>query len=128
MMERILQEIEILQKQYGELEYDPNGSWILFKKFKLPPGWYREETELLVKIPSGYPSTPPDNFYVPVGFKLANGKPINAYTESHPFLNKQWGQFSYHIDGEWSPSKNILEGDNLISFMLKVHGRLKEAN
>jgi len=128
MIERILQEIEILQKQYGELEYDPNGSWIVFKKFKLPPGWYRDETELLVNIPSGYPSTPPNNFYVPVGFKLANGKPINAYTESQTFLNKQWGQFSYHIDGEWNPSKNILEGDNLVSFMLKVNERLKEAN
>lgn len=128
MIERILQEIKILQKQYGELEYDPDGSWILFKKFKLPPGWNREHTELLVNIPSGYPSTPPNNFYVPIGFKLTSGQKIDAYTEPHPFLNRQWGQFSYHIDGEWNPTENILEGDNLLSFMLKVHERLKEAN
>jgi len=79
MMERILQEIKILQKQYGELEYDPNGSWILFKKFKLSPGWNRDYTELLVKIPNSYPSIPPDNFFVPLDFKLASGQKIDAY-------------------------------------------------
>jgi len=128
MIERILQEIEILQKQYGELEYDPNGSWIVFKKFKLPPGWYREETELLVIIPSGYPSTPPNNFFVPIGFRLANGNQASNYSEPVAYLNRQWGQFSYHLDGEWNPSEKIFEGDNLLSFMLKVCERLKEAN
>ena len=128
MIERILQEIKILQKQYGELEYDPNGSWILFKKFKLPPGWYKEYTELLINIPSGYPSISPDNFYVPPGFKLASEQKIDRYTEGPTFLGRTWGQFSYHIDGEWNPSENILEGNNLTSFMLKVIDRLKEAN
>lgn len=128
MIERILQEIEILQKQYGELEYDPNGSWVLFKKFKLPPGWYKEYTELLINIPSVYPSIPPDNFYVPTGFKLASEQKIDRYDEGPKFLGRTWGQFSYHIDGEWNPSDNILDGDNLMSFMLKVVDRLKEAN
>jgi len=128
MIERILQEIEILQKQYGELEHDPNGNWILIKEFKLPPGWYKEYTELLINIPSGYPSIPPDNFFVPTGFKLANGQKIDRYTEGYPFLGRQWGQFSYHIDGDWNPSENILDGHNLMSFMLKVLERLREAN
>lgn len=129
MIERIMQEVELLQKQYGELEYDPNGSWVLFKKFKLPSGWHVNETELLVNIRSGYPSIPPDNFFVPAGFKLANGQKIDAYTEgNYVFFGRQWGQFSYHIDGEWKPSANILEGDNLMSFMLNVIKRLKEAS
>ena len=128
MIERRLQEVELSRNQYGDLEYVPNVEWILFKKFKLPPGWNRDVTELLVIVPAGYPSTPPDNFFVPVGFKLANGQPINAYTESHTHIGRQWGQFSYHIDGEWRPASNILEGDNLQTFMLKVLDRLKEAN
>jgi hypothetical protein len=128
MIERILQEIEILQKQYGELEYDPNGSWVIFKKFKLPHGWSSEHTELMILIQSGYPSIPPDNFFVPIGFKLTNGNQIGNYSEPVTHLNRPWGQFSYHIDGEWNPSTNILEGDNLMSFMLKVIDRLKEAS
>jgi len=128
MIERLLQEVEILQKQYGELEHDPNVTWILFKEFKLPPGWYKECTELLIKVPSGYPSIPPDNFFVPAGFKLASGQSIDRCTPAPPFLDREWLQFSYHIEGEWNPSENILEGDNLMSFMLKVLERLKELN
>jgi len=98
MMDRILQEIEILQKQYGELEYDLNEGWILFKKFKLPPGWNSDHTKLLIKIPNSYPSIPPDNFFTPLGFKLASGQKIDAYTEeNHMFLDRQWGQFSYRL-------------------------------
>lgn len=128
MLKRILQEVELLRNKYGDLECDPDGNWILFTRFKVPPGWNREYTELLVNIPPGYPSTPPDNFYVPVGFKLANGQDPNAYTEGHPFLERQWGQFSYHSDGGWNPSENVLDGDNLQSFMLKVVDRLREAD
>ena len=126
MNERILQEITLLQGKYGKLEYGPNLEWVLFKEFKLPLGWNKDVTELLVNIPAGYPSTPPDNFFVPVGFRLASeGSPSN-YTESTTLIGRQWGQFSYHVDGEWRPSANLLEGDNLLSFMIKVMDRLKE--
>jgi hypothetical protein len=128
MIERRLQEVELLRKQYGELEYGPNVEWILFKKFKLPPGWDREHTELLVLVEAGYPSTPPNNFYVPVGFKLASGQTIGNYTESHTHIGRSWGQFSYHIDGEWRPANNILDGDNLQTFTIKVLDRLREAS
>ena len=128
MIERLLQEIELLQKQYGELEHDPNLTWILFKEFKLPPGWYKECTELLIKIPIGYPSIPPDNFFVPTGFKLANGQSIDRCTPAGTIIGKDWLQFSYHSEGDWSPSENLLEGDNLMSFMLKILDRLNEAN
>ncbi len=128
MLERIQEEIELLQKQYGAIEYGPKVEWILFKEFKLPPGWDRKKTELLVLIPPGYPSTPPDNFYVPVGFKTGNNTPIKAYSEPVPHLGRSWGQFSYHLDGEWHPSANILDGDNVLTFMLKVLERLRELN
>ena len=94
MIERRLQEIKLLEKKYGDLEYGQNGEWILFKKFPLVSGWNKKETELLVNVSAGYPSTPPNNFFVPVGFKLANGNSINAYTEPHTHLDRQWRQFS----------------------------------
>lgn len=128
MIERILQEIQPLQNKYGALECGPNAEWILFKEFKLPPGWDREVTELLIIIPPGYPSTPPDNFFVPMGFKLASGAQVANYTEGPMYLEKQWGQFSYHIDGDWHPAADILGGDNLLSFTIKVLDRLKELN
>lgn len=128
MKERIQQEVKLLQKKYGALECGPNLEYVLFKEFKLPSGWNRDVSELLVIIPAGYPSTPPDNFFIPVGFRLASGSSPSCYSEFVSHIGRQWGQFSYHVDGEWHPTSNILEGDNLLSFMIKVLDRLKELN
>lgn len=129
MLDRRLEEIKLLEKEYGELEYDPEIAWILFKKFKVPSGWNKNVIELLIIIPPAYPSTAPDNFYVPLDFRLDNNQLGDCHTESPVnLIERQWGQFSYHLDGEWHPSSNILEGDNLLSFMLKVIERLEAAN
>lgn len=129
MLDRRLQEIELLRKKYGPLEHGANLEWILFKEFPLPPGWNRTTTPLLVLIPPGYPMTPPDNFYVPIGFRLASGATPTNYSEPVSHLGQQWGQFSVHVQKEqWNPKADILEGDNLLTFMLGVERRLREVN
>lgn len=129
MLDRRLQEIELLRKKYGPLEHGSNLEWILFKDFLLPPGWNRTTTPLLVLIPPGYPMTPPDNFYVPIGFRLASGAMPSNFNEGQSHLGQQWGQFSLHVKKEgWSPKANILEGDNLLTFMIGVERRLGEVN
>jgi Prokaryotic E2 family E len=129
MLERRQKEIELLRRKYGPLEHGENFDWVLFKEFPLPSGWNREKTPLLILIPAGYPMTPPDNFYVPLGFRLASAGLPSNYSEPANHLGRQWGQFSFHADqGRWNPSADLLEGDNLLTFMLLVEGRLKEVN
>jgi len=128
LLDRRLQEIELLRKKYGPLEYGANLEWILFKEFPLPPGWNKTTTPLLVLIPPGYPMIPPDNFYVPIGFRLASGAMPSNYGEGQSHLGQQWGQFSFHVKELWSPKADILEGDNLLTFMLGAERRLSEVN
>lgn len=129
MLERRRKEIELLRKKYGPLRHGDNLDWVLFNEFHLPAGWNREKTQLLVLIPPGYPVTPPDNFYVPIGFRSASGSPITNYTESANHIGQQWGQFSFHVEqGRWNPSPELLDGDNLLTFMLQVEKRLREIN
>lgn len=128
MLERRLEEIELLRKRYGSIEHDPKVEWILFKEFRLPAGWNREMIELLIIIPPGYPTTPPDNFYVAPGLRLASGAEPTNFSKGVTHLGRQWDQFSYHIAGQWKPAASILHGDNLQTFMLKVIDRLKELN
>ena len=127
-LERRKHEIELLRKKYGELEQGSNQDWILFKRFPMPPGWNRQVTELLLIIPPGYPTTPPDNFYVPNGLRIvADGseKLPSNYSENQTVLGGNWAQFSYHAQG-WNPTPGPLEGDNLLTFMLAVERRLRE--
>ena len=124
-LDRRKKEIELLKKKYGVVEYSPNLDWMLIKQFSLPPGWNREKTSLLILIPSGYPTTPPDNFYVEPGLKTAEGTVPSNYSEGKNVLKGKWGQFSFHVK-EWSPTAEIEKGDNLLTFILGAQKRLYE--
>ena len=89
MIERRLEEVELLRKVYGSLEHGPNVEWIMFKEFRLPSGWNRQTTELLIVIPPGYPTTPPDNFYVAPGLILASGSEPANFSRGISLQGKQ---------------------------------------
>lgn len=129
-LERRRREIDLLRKRYGEVEHGDNIDWILFKSFQLPPGWNRENTELLIVIPPGYPITPPDNFHVRNGLRIVadGGERVPSnYSENQSVLGGNWAQFSFHAQA-WSPAPDSLEGDNLLTFILAVERRLGELN
>jgi hypothetical protein len=126
-LHRRKQEIDLLRTKYGELEHGPNLNWILFKKFSLPSGWNRQTTEVLVLIPAGYPTTPPDNFYVRNGLRPASGGPLRNYSENQNVLGGSWAMFSFHTQG-WNPSHDLRDGDSLLTFMIGVERRLQELN
>ncbi|SRR6266571_258343 len=127
-LERRRQEIELLRKKYGQVEHGPNLDWVLFKQLPLPPGWNRQTTELLVILPPGYPTTPPDNFYVRNGLKLADGERMpNNYSEDQNILGGSWAQFSFHAE-RWNPSPGFEDGDSLITFLIAIEHRLQELN
>ncbi len=124
-LERRLQEVEILRRRYSQVEHGPSLDWLLFKQFPLPAGWNSQSTELLVLIPAGYPATPPDNFFVKNGLKLADGRIPDSYTENQSALGGSWAQFSFHAQG-WNPSSEFRDGDSIFTFMLAVERRLQE--
>lgn len=126
-IDRRATEIELLKRKYGELEHGEDHDWVIFKRFPLPPGWCKEFTELLVVIPPGYPTTPPDNFFVGNGLKTSRGASPENYSENQSVLGASWAQFSFHAK-EWNPAADLDEGDNLLTFLIGVERRLLEAN
>jgi hypothetical protein len=124
-LERRQQELELLRSRNGRAEHGPNLDWILFPDYTLPPGWNRDRTELLILIPAGYPATPPDNFYVREGLRLADGRLPNNYSEGQTVLGGRWSQFSFHAQS-WHPTSDAHDGDNLLTFSLAVDSRLRE--
>jgi Prokaryotic E2 family E len=124
-VERRREEIKRLQSRYSAVEHGENLDWILFKEFPLPTGWNWQATPLLVIVPAGYPTTPPDNFYVRTGLRLGDGRVPGNYTENQSILGQSWGQFSFHAQA-WNHAGDIDSGDSLLTFMISVERRLEE--
>jgi len=126
-VDRIAQELEVVQQHYPSLERDPNLEWFVIPDFALPPGYNRGQTRLLVRIPAGYPHTPPDNFYVETGLWLASGATPPNYTEPVSLFGSSWGQFSWHAEqGSWRPAPVAEHGHNLLTFLSTARERLSE--
>jgi hypothetical protein len=129
MVGRRKEELKLVQARYGDIEIGTQLEWLVINHWPLPNGWNKQETAVLVFIPPGYPVTPPDNFYADNDLRLANGNlPGNASPGQRSHLDKQWLQFSYHVErGDWHPHADLLQGHNLLTFLNGVEKRLKEA-
>jgi len=124
-MQRLKRELDLVRKQFGDVCVSPDLDWFIVERFPLPQGRYnREHTRLLHMIGKAYPQTPPDNFMVPAGLRTQDGgMPGDGYKEGFSHLGETWGVFSWHAK-EWNPRPEILDGDNLVTFLLSVQKRL----
>lgn len=127
--ERRAAEIDLLRKRYTRVDAAPSGEWVVVRDVPLEQGWNKSCVDVLFFVPAGYPSTPPDNFYVPPGLRLANGGvPANFQEGGLQHDGAAWSMFSYHLDGGWKPIASPLDGSNLLTFMGRVERRLAEPN
>ena len=91
--------------------------YVIVKKFQLPPGYNKQYTRLLLKIPLSYPNGNPDMFWVDHDLRLASGgSQANANIEN--VLGEPWLRYSWHPQ-KWNP---VI--DNLSTFMEFVNRRL----
>lgn len=126
MRDRLREELALVERQYGALDIAEDLSSFVITGMPLPKGWSTEETPVLVLIPAGYPTTPPDNFYVRNDLTLAGGgEPGNA-PKDQAQRNATWRMFSWHVDETWQPSAAPARGDNLLTFLAGCEQRLSE--
>jgi hypothetical protein len=129
VLDRRLLELDLVRARYGQVNSDPECTWLEVMSFPVPAGWSRTECWIGILIPPGYPVTPPDNFYMDDNVVLASGgQPGNA-SVGQVFIGRQCRVFSYHVEpGTWRPSAEAARGHNLMTFLAGVYGRLAEAN
>lgn len=89
---------------------------VILKAFALPTGRFdAPSADILVLLPSGYPDTPPDMFYVTPWLKLASSNSYpNRADQSFEFGRRNWQRWSRHnnewrtgVDGIWTMIKRI---------------------
>jgi hypothetical protein len=127
MHQRVREEIELLRQQFLGLQHGDQFDWVLIPELALPVGRFNKaKTRLLFRIPTAYPQTGPDNFFVDVDLRLKDGSnppAFNANANSSSGVAPvaaDWGWFSWHPK-EWRPAATIEGGDNLLGFIRGIN-------
>jgi hypothetical protein len=119
MLKQLDDEIQLSKQNGAELEgREADGLiYIIIKNHALPPGYNKQYTRLLLKIPLSYPNGNPDMFWTDPDLRLASGA-SQANTNIENVLGEPWLRFSWHPQ-KWNPGI-----DNLNTFIEFVNRRL----
>jgi hypothetical protein len=125
--DRIREELGLVQAAYGGASTGPNESWVRLDDADLIPGWNRRSTPILIEIPIGYPTVPPDNFLTPADLRLADGR-VPSNTMGIKILDEsEWLAFSHHAEaGSWKAHADLTQSHTLVDYVAGVLDRLRE--
>lgn len=104
---------EWLRKRGFDYEVIEEGGWtnLIIKGYSLPSGFDREQVDLLIRLASGFPDSPPDMFWVEPTVRLAStGGYAPASEQQEVHVGRTWQRFSRHLGpGAWRPGIDSLE-------------------
>lgn len=104
---------EFLQRRNLQYEVKPENGMVclVIKGYTVPAGYSPSTSDLLIRLPPGFPDVPPDMFWFdpPVRLSATGAFPVAAdLMES--YLGRTWQRFSRHLQsGVWQPAKDGLE-------------------
>lgn len=118
----ITEEIEQLRAEGHAVEVTEAEGWfnVVFSSYPLPPGYSKELTQLLIRLPLSYRNGKPDMFWVDEDMKLKGGGVPRSADSIEPALGKRWRRFSWHPQN-WNPA-----GDNVKTYLEFVNRRLAQ--
>ena len=129
LSDRLTAEQRLLTKTFKRLELDVEGRVLIIPEHPLGDGWNLAATPVLVEIPPGYPTTPPDNICVTADLRLANGATPANTMGTREIAGRSWLQFSYHIEAaDWQPQPDLSPSDTLVTYLVGALRRLEEVN
>lgn len=88
---------------------DGSSRWVILRQHAVPRGYNHEHVGLALLIPSGYPDTAIDMFYVKPALVRCDGKAINALS-NHTICGETWQRWSRHRTprNPWRPGEDDL--------------------
>ena len=89
-----------------------DGGWLclILCDYRLPGGYTAATTDLLIRLPPGFPDAAPDMWWFcpPVRLAATGELPIAADV-MEPILGRIWQRFSRHVPpGAWQPGRHSL--------------------
>jgi hypothetical protein len=89
---------------------EANMTCVVFPGYKLPPGYDRVVSDLLVRLNPGFPDVPPDMWWFNPAIRLADGRVAAATEVTEHHLGRTWQRWSRHFNsGQWRSGIDSLE-------------------
>jgi E2/UBC family protein E len=93
-----------------EVITDGGMTCVVFPGWRLPVGYDRESSDLMLRLQSGYPDIPPDMWWFDPAVHLADGRGIQATDAVEQHLGRSWQRWSRHFQaGQWHSGIDGLE-------------------
>lgn len=125
----MLAEGDLLRVAFGDVDLAADCSWVRLREHDLVSGWNRSVTPVLIEVPTGYPTTPPDNFYTAADLRLANGLMPGNTSGLRIIDGLEMLQFSYHVETvDWRPDTDLARSATLVTYFAGVLERLADAS
>lgn len=105
-----------------QTELEGGMTCVVLQAFRVPAGLNVSETDMLLRLPPGFPDAAPDMFWCDPAVRRADGAAIAQSDVTEPYLGRQWQRFSRHLTpGEWRPGL-----DSIDSFIVLIRKTLSQ--
>jgi hypothetical protein len=89
---------------------DSGMTCVVISSWQLPSGLDHSESDLLLRLPAGFPDVAPDMWWFSPAVRLANGGVIPATEVVETHLGREWQRWSRHLQpGQWQSGVDALE-------------------
>ena len=89
---------------------EANMTCVVFQDYRLPPGYDREQADLLLRLNPGFPDVQPDMWWFDPAIRLKDGRVVKATDVTEHHLGRAWQRWSRHFnEGQWRSGVDSLE-------------------
>jgi hypothetical protein len=89
---------------------EANMTCVVIPGYRLPVGYDRSTSDLLLRLQAGFPDVPPDMWWFSPAIRRSNGGVIQATDVIERHLGKDWQRWSRHFNaGQWRSGVDSLE-------------------
>lgn len=96
---------------------------VVIPSLPLPPGFDQQSSDLLLRLPGGYPDLAPDMWWFNPPVRRVDGAAIQATESQEQHLGRMWQRWSRHLPpGQWQSGIDCLQ-----TYLSLVHKELRAA-
>ena len=93
-----------------KLASEANMTCVVFPGYVLPTGYDHAQSDLLLRLSTGYPDVPPDMWWFDPGLRRGDGLVVPSTEHTEQYLGRSWQRWSRHFNaGQWQSGVDGME-------------------